>query len=389
MKIVKLKDIAKITTGKTPSKNDQRYYTGGTIPFIKPPDLGRRHPVTKTKEYLNETGGHKANLIPKNSIMVSCIGLLGKVGIAGVDLATNQQINSITFDSNLVDFKYGYYFSLTFERELNNMANKAVVPIVNKTTFSNLDFPLPPLEEQKRIVRILDQADSLRQKRQKAISLLDDYLKAVFLEMFGGPVANPKNWEVKKFDEIIADIGYGSSAKSVNSNEDGTIPILRIPNILNGYVNYKDLKFQHLPQKEAEKLTMMKGDILFVRTNGNPDYIGRCAVYENGMHSVFASYLIRVRFKENCGFSPKFIRYCLSMDSYRGKIRKESRTTAGNYNINTKGIKNFDLISPPLEKQEKFIDLMRRIEQMKELMKTQLAQIESNFGAHMQSAFIS
>ncbi|POC15472.1 type I restriction endonuclease subunit R, partial [Vibrio vulnificus] len=76
------------------------------------------------------------------------------------------------------------------------------MPIVNKTTFSELEIPLPPLEEQKRIAAILDKADAIRQKRKQAIALADEFLRSVFLEMFGDPVSNPKGWE----EPILSDI---------------------------------------------------------------------------------------------------------------------------------------------------------------------------------------
>lgn len=294
---------------------------------------------------------------------------------------------SINKDLALPKFIFWHLFSNVGKQQILEDFRGATVGGISRGFIDMVKIPLPSLEDQKRVVRELDAADALRKKRKQAIALLDDYLKAVFLEMFGDPVTNPKKLEMRKFGEVIEDIRYGSSEKSADRQNDGTVAILRIPNILNGYVNFNDLKFQSLSQKETWKLSLFTGDILFVRTNGNPDYIGRCAVYENSMPCVFASYLIRVRLGRNSGFAPMFIRYCFSMDCYRGKIRKESRTTAGNYNINTQGIKNFDLISPSLSMQERFVAMLRNTEQLKGLMNNQSNELDINFNALMQGAF--
>ena len=137
-KIFALKNLGIITTGYTPSKSKLEYYENGKYPFVKPPQLDLDSYVINTAEYLTKAGFENAKPIEKKTIMVSCIGEIGKVGIAGQRLATNQQINSITFDKKLVYYKYGYYLIKSIKRRLNEAANKSVVPILNKTNFSNI-----------------------------------------------------------------------------------------------------------------------------------------------------------------------------------------------------------------------------------------------------------
>jgi len=73
---------------------------------------------------------------------------------------------------------------------------------VNRTHIAEWGIPLPPLPEQKRIAAILDKADAIRRKRQQAIQLADDFLRAVFLDMFGDPVTNPKGWNIRPIKEM-------------------------------------------------------------------------------------------------------------------------------------------------------------------------------------------
>jgi len=196
--MVKIKDVSKVITGKTPSTAEPANF-GGDIPFITPTELSDDKYLGVPKVTLSEQGTAKLKLVPEKSVLVCCIGSLGKIGIAQQTVATNQQINTVCFENNLVVPEYGYYALARLKPKLIAMAPATTVAIVSKSKFEELEIPLPPLAEQKRIAAILDKADAIRRKRQQAIQLADDFLRAVFLEMFGDPVTNPKGWDVGGF----------------------------------------------------------------------------------------------------------------------------------------------------------------------------------------------
>jgi len=125
--IVTLRDVGTIITGNTPPKKESDNY-GGEIPWAKPPDLDRDAPITRTEEYLSEKGARQARLLPPGATLVSCIGNLGKVGIAGTTLATNQQINSVIFSESLVDNKYGFHYCKTLKNWLEENASATTIP---------------------------------------------------------------------------------------------------------------------------------------------------------------------------------------------------------------------------------------------------------------------
>ena len=106
--------VSSIVTGNTPPRAQSANY-GSTYPWVKPPDLDRQGPILKTLEYLSEQGASIARLLPVNAVLVSCIGNLGKVGLAGTTLATNQQINAVVFDPSLVIPEYGFYYCRTLK----------------------------------------------------------------------------------------------------------------------------------------------------------------------------------------------------------------------------------------------------------------------------------
>jgi type I restriction enzyme S subunit len=180
------------------------------------------------------------------------------------------------------------------------------------------------------------------------------------MDLFGEPLANPKRWPVRPLGEYLEEIRYGTSAKCFDENEGGRVAVLRIPNIVGGAVSWADLKYADLPQDELTRLRMRSGDILFVRTNGNPEYIGRCAVFEADREAAFASYLIRARLRRDSPVTPLHVSAVISMPSYRHRVIQEAKTTAGNYNINTAGLRSLPIIEPPNDLQRRYAELVSR-----------------------------
>lgn len=152
---VTLGEIGEIVTGNTPKTSEKDNYSEEGIPFVKPPNLIGQG-VSTTSEYLTELGSKQARILPVGSVMVSCIGNLGKVGYAIQSCATNQQINSIIFPEN-ISSKYGFYYCLTLENWLSEQSSATTIAIVNKSKFSLAPFPLAPIKEQVRIAETLDE----------------------------------------------------------------------------------------------------------------------------------------------------------------------------------------------------------------------------------------
>ena len=259
---------------------------------------------------------------------------------------------------------------------------------VNATKLKALKVPLPPLDEQRRIAAILDKADAVRRKRKEAIALTEDLLRSAFLEMFGDPVTNRKGWKTVSLRSQVSELRYGTSEKCHDTKGNGDLPVVRIPNVAKNEISWEQLKFASLEPKEVERLLLQTGDLLFVRSNGNPNYIGRCAVYLEEMpEAIYASYLIRGRPRLDAELFPSFIRDIISFPTYRSRLVRQARTTAGNYNINTKGLGQLKLINPPKKEQEKYIQYQRVIEVRQKKQNDHLDQSEALFNSLLQRAF--
>ena len=230
---------------------------------------------------------------------------------------------------------------------------------INRTQLTKLHVSLPPLAEQRRIVEILDQADAFRKKRAEADAKADRILPALFYKMFGVPTKNNSCWEETSLGEFSLEFRYGTSTKC--GVEPVGLPVLRIPNVIGGEVDLSDLKYAALSDDEAGRLLLEPGDILFVRTNGNPSYVGRCAIFDLVERYVFASYLIRARIDLRRA-DPRFVTEYLRTSKGRRAMAPYIRTTAGQSNISVEGLRQIPILLPPLSLQRQFggfADIMR------------------------------
>ncbi|ENA0339999.1 restriction endonuclease subunit S [Escherichia coli O12:H48] len=354
--MVSIESVAKVITGKTPPKADPNCF-GGNIPFITPSELTDSDYLLKPETTLTEEGLATTKLIPKNSILVCCIGSLGKMAIADLPVATNQQINSVIFDDDKIYYRFGFYALKLLKNDLKKIAPSTTVAIINKSRFSELKIPCPPLEEQKRIATILDKADGIHKKREQAIKLADDFLRAKFLEMFGTPANNIHRFPKGTIRDLVDSINYGTSAKA--SIDSGEYPILRMGNITyQGRWDFTDLKYLDLSVKEKDKYLVKEGDLLFNRTNSK-ELVGKTAVYEEDRPMAFAGYLIRVR-PNSIGNNYYISGY---LNSIHGKITLMNmcKSIVGMANINAQELQNIEILIPPKHLQDEYEIIYKKI----------------------------
>lgn len=381
--MVAIKSVAVVTTGKTPSKKIESYF-GGDIPFISPSELTERQYVIKSKQTLSEEGANQIKLIQKDSILVCCIGSLGKLAIADRELGTNQQINSVTFDQNKVFPKFGYYALARLKPLLESMAPATTVAIVSKSKFEALEIPLPSLEEQKRIAAILDKADAIRQKRKQAIELADEFLRSVFLDMFGDPVTNPKGFPIGTIRDLVSSVNYGTSGKA--SEDKGEFPILRMGNITyQGGWNLTNLKYIDLEEKDKPKYLTQKGDLLFNRTNSK-ELVGKTAVYDFDEPMAIAGYLIRVRVNPKLANS-WFISGYLNSQHGKQTLLGMCKAIVGMANINAQELQDIAILCPPIELQDKYASIVTKVKSRIKNNDKSLSELNQLFNSLSQKAF--
>lgn len=193
--VIALKRIAKIQTGSTPSKaeGNTNFSDEGGIPWIKAENLNSIHPIHHTTEYLTKDGVESGRVFPPFSVYVCCIASVGKVGYSDIECSCNQQINALTFDSDKIYWKYGFYASMASCEEHIAKANTSVQTILNSTNEGYIKFPVPgTIEEQKEIVNYLDSlcstCEEAIQRCNNMMDKLEEYKKSLIYNAVTGKI---------------------------------------------------------------------------------------------------------------------------------------------------------------------------------------------------------
>ena len=222
----KLGEVGKIVTGSTPSTKDESNYSPREYCFVKPSDLPSQGiaDIEETEYYVSQVGLSKSRVLPVGSVLVSCIGSIGKIGILTKEACSNQQINAI-IPQDEIDSRFIAYSLYAQRFVLESIANAPVVPIINKTVFSKITIGIPPRSTQLAIVSELDKINELIRLKKEQLKDFDNLAQSLFYEMFGDPVENEKGWEVKKLGEICE----VTSAKRVFIDEvvESGVPFIR------------------------------------------------------------------------------------------------------------------------------------------------------------------
>ena len=294
----------------------------------------------------------------------------------------NQHIFKVVPDTRKVRQDYLRFMLSKALIDMEKHAHGSTMLHVNRGEFLGTKIPLPPLEEQKRIAAILDQADDIRRKRQHGIDRLNQLGQAIFHEMFGDPATNPKGWKIGKIDDLTASTQYGTSSKA---GESGDYPILRMGNLLySGEMDFSTLKFINFKANELEKYTVRSGDILFNRTN-SPDLVGKTAVYYGEEPMGFAGYLVRLRVNDRA--VSEFISAYLNSGYGKAILRGMCKAIIGMANINAKELRGIPIPLPPIDLQQEFKQKITTIRDNYDVPNAQLKRLDSLYTSLQHRAF--
>ena len=157
-KWVCLSNLGKLSTGTTPKTSDKDLY-GGNLPFIKPGEISEKGDLLPPNQFLTEAGKEQARVVSAGAVLMVCIGTIGKTAIANVDLSFNQQINAIAPKGYLIDpiYLHSVFRSSWFQSHVKALASATTIKIVNKNKWGSSYIPLPPLDEQHRIIEKLNE----------------------------------------------------------------------------------------------------------------------------------------------------------------------------------------------------------------------------------------
>lgn len=248
-------------------------------------------------------------------------------------------------------------------------------------------IPLPPLTEQRKIAAVLDKVSDLIAKRRQQLDKLDEMVKARFVEMFGDPENNTKNWTTGTIEQVIKSCESGWSGKGVQRlKEPGEIAVLKVSAVTKGFFIPEECKVLD-DQKDIKKYVFpQRGDLLFSRAN-TKEMVGATAfIWEDYSELILPDKLWKIRFHSTT--NTLYMKYILSSSYIRSKISAASTGTSGSmYNVSMEKFKSIIVPLPPLRLQNKFADFVEQTEKTKTTISRSLEKLETLKKALMQDYF--
>lgn len=331
----------------------------------------------------------KRSLVENGDILYAMIGTIGNPVIVNTDKVFSIK-NVALFKFNQKDKIFNRYFyhflnSEIAHKQLAQLSRGGTQKFVSLGNLRNLEIPLPPLEEQRRIASILDKADDIRQKRQQAIAKLDELLQATFIDMFGDPLDNPKKYQmmtlgsISSFENGDRSNNYPSGADVVQEG----IPFLSTKNIKGNIFDSSNMQF--ITQEKFNKLSRGKvsnGDIL-ITLRGT---LGSTCIYEYEYPQAFINaQMMIIRANQNF-MSNRFLHIILSSEAMQ-KYLKSIGNGAAVQQLTATQLKNISIITPDRNNQEIFIKFYESLQNQKSLLKRALNNADDFFKSLQHRAF--
>lgn len=379
-----------VTKGTTPTSIGLSFEETG-IPFLRITNLGKNTVSLDDVLYISpET--HKVlsrSIVKPNDFLITIAGTIGKVAIVPTDFPEsncNQAIAILRFNNEKLWLNYLLHWLSTSDAVGQITGKKVTATISNLSLgqIKELEIPLPPLPEQKRIAAILDKADSLRRKKQEAIQLADKFLRAVFLDMFGDPVTNPKMWNKRTLQELTLLITDGKHGDCIDEENSGYY-FISAKDIHDEIIDYSSARqIRKKDFEEVHRRTDLSGDDLVMVNTGAT--IGKIAIATNSDNTGKTTFQksVAVIKPNKTLISTIFLKYVFLL---RINIFASKGAGSAIKNLLLSEMRRFEIIVPDIKLQNEFAKKVDIVDRMK--IQTRLSQQKSDvlFNALSQKAF--
>ncbi|MGI6653072.1 MAG: restriction endonuclease subunit S [Christensenellales bacterium] len=377
---VTLGTICEIVSGTTPSTKNAELWDGD-IKWITPAEIqNESYYIYDTERHISEKAGLR--LMPAGTVLLSSRAPIGKVAIAGAEMSCNQGFKNLIC-SDRVHNRYLYHFLKSKTDYLNSLGRGATFKELSKSIVENVEIPLPTLPLQFHIADKLDAVTDILRLRNQQLVDLDLLVKSRFVEMFGNPVTNEKKWPIMQ----LGDAGNCKNGMNFRAGDTGVeINCLGVGDFkdLTKITEVESLPVVSLNAMPSSELLLRNEDIVFVRSNGNKELVGRCVVvYPDDIQATFSGFCIRFR-KETNKLITEYLLQALKTSSMRLKMVGRG---ANINNLNQKTLISLPIPVPPMSLQKKFAVFIEQTDKSKFAIQQSITELETLKKALMQQYF--
>lgn len=358
----RLGDICEIVTGATPKTNIKEFWDGD-INWITPAELTEdTYIINESLRKITTEGVEKTGLksFPKGTVILSSRAPIGKVAIAGYEMYCNQGFKNLIC-SKQINNRFLYWYLKGHKEYLNSLGRGATFKEISKEIVENIEICLPTLEKQEKYADILEQCNGIIQIKKGQLRKLETLVKSRFAEMFGDPIQNPYNWSIKS----LLEMGYCKNGMNFHTGDSGIelyclgVGDFKDYSIIDGTDQLSKISLNEMPPEES---MLQNGDIVFVRSNGNKDLVGRCVlVYPHDVQTTYSGFCIRYRLTSR-EVNKNYLLRVLKTDSMRKQMTGRG---ANIQNLNQKTLATLNIPIPPIELQNQFADFVASIDKSK------------------------
>ena len=355
----KLKDIFDLQMGKTPSRNNSEYWNTEDYKWISIADLGKTGKyISETKEYLSESAVTDSGIkvIPANTVVMSFKLSIGKTAITAEDMYSNEAIMAF-HDRHVVDILPEYIYYMFKYKNWDEGSNKAVMgKTLNKATLSEVEIDICSMEEQREIVNVLDKMMTVLEGREAELALLDDLIKARFVELFGDININDKKWDVQPLGELCT-IVRGGSPRPIEQFLGGDVPWIKIGDATDGESIYLNSTKEHIIEEGVKKSRLVKSGSLIFANCGVSLGFARIITFSGCIHD---GWLAMEDIDER--LDKVFLLQALNQMTDHFRTIAPSGTQP---NLNTAIMKAYNQVIPPLALQKEYIVFVEQVNKSK------------------------
>ena len=377
----KLKDIFDLQMGKTPSRNNSEYWNSEDYKWISIADLSKSGKyISDTKEYLSDGAVEESGIkiIPANTVVMSFKLSIGKTAITAEDMYSNEAIMAF-HDKHVVEILPEYIFYMFKYKKWDEGSNKAVMgKTLNKATLSEVEIEICHIDEQREIVNILDRMMSILDGRENELSLLDNLIKARFVEMFGNININDKNWNSESLGKLCT-IVRGGSPRPIEKFLGGDVPWIKIGDATDGDNIYLSSTKEHIIQEGVKKSRLVKSGSLIFANCGVSLGFARIITFDGCIHD---GWLAMEDIDKR--LDKVFLLQALNQMTEHFRAIAPAGTQP---NLNTVIMKAYKQVIPPLELQKKFIRFADQVDKSKVAVQKALDETQKLFDSLMQKYF--
>lgn len=369
---VRLGNITQIKGGKRIPKGTSLLKENTGYKYIRVTDMKNGTVLNDDIHYISKDIYNKISnyTISKNDIYITCAGTIGRVGIIpvefdGANLTENaDKIIIKHINKNLLVKVLSSYI---VQKQIQEVITTGCQPKLAIKKIEQLKIPLPPINEQQRIV---ERIESLFVKLDRAKELIENTLAqfeqnkmAILHKAFIGELTakwrkenniDLSSWQEKTIDELCTSLKYGTSKKS---KPEGSVVVLRMGNLQNGEIDWSNLMYTD-DKDDIEKYLLKKGDVLFNRTN-SPELVGKTSIYRGEYPAIYAGYLIKLDYgKDIIG---EYLNYMMNSTKAKHYCYTVKTDGVSQSNINAKKIGAFEIPIPTIEEQQEIVNILDKL----------------------------